>query len=176
MYGGAGRIWWPGVSEESDPADHPLIFDPTGAYQKLSLERLARELRPAREAVDLTPELRAIVAERQLAGAQRRNDHLEKELRRYKRVVLDKPRSSDAENAKERDARRTPEKQVQPEAEPGPERANAGDPEGQLHRLICSEWVTALSPADRAAYPLSRYLLSGEFTRSSRRAACGRAD
>jgi len=31
---------------------------------------------------------------------------------------------------------------------------------GQLHMLICAAWTQALSPADRAAQPLARYVLS----------------
>src|SRR5688572_24904100 len=26
VYGGAARIWWPGVSSDSDPYGHPLVF------------------------------------------------------------------------------------------------------------------------------------------------------
>jgi DNA-binding transcriptional ArsR family regulator len=41
VFGGAARVWWPGVSIDSDPADHPLIFDPSGAYGHRSIQALA---------------------------------------------------------------------------------------------------------------------------------------
>ena len=78
VYRGAVRVWWPGVSEQSDPEDHPLIFNPVGADEAQSLEKLAYEFRLERGPVDLTAEQRAVVAERQLKGERRRNDYLEK--------------------------------------------------------------------------------------------------
>lgn len=34
VYGGAGRIWWPGLTPESDPYEHPLIWVRPGAARE----------------------------------------------------------------------------------------------------------------------------------------------
>jgi hypothetical protein len=44
--GGAGRLWWPGVSRSSRPEDHPRFFDVRGDYQEEVYEWLEAEFRP----------------------------------------------------------------------------------------------------------------------------------
>lgn len=41
VFGGAARIWWPGVDEFDDPRRHPLILDKQGRYSTRALELLA---------------------------------------------------------------------------------------------------------------------------------------
>lgn len=41
VFGGAARIWWPGVDEHADPRAHPLILDRAGRYGRRALEVLA---------------------------------------------------------------------------------------------------------------------------------------
>lgn len=40
VFGGAARIWWPGVDDDADPRDHPLILDRMGRYGPRALEVL----------------------------------------------------------------------------------------------------------------------------------------
>ncbi|WP_026911837.1 hypothetical protein [Patulibacter minatonensis] len=40
VFGGAARIWWPGVDDDSDPRDHPLVLDRMGRYGPRALEVL----------------------------------------------------------------------------------------------------------------------------------------
>jgi hypothetical protein len=40
VFGGAARIWWPGVDDDSDPRDHPLILDRMGRYGPRAIEVL----------------------------------------------------------------------------------------------------------------------------------------
>lgn len=40
VFGGAVRIWWPGVDDASDPSAHPLILDRTGRYGSRAIEAL----------------------------------------------------------------------------------------------------------------------------------------
>ncbi|MDX8153519.1 hypothetical protein SK069_18110 [Patulibacter brassicae] len=44
VFGGAARIWWPGVDERADPRAHPLILDRAGRYGPRALEVLAGRL------------------------------------------------------------------------------------------------------------------------------------
>ncbi|CAB4924469.1 unannotated protein [freshwater metagenome] len=41
VFGGAARIWWPGVDDDSDPRDHPLVLDRMGRYGPRAVEVLA---------------------------------------------------------------------------------------------------------------------------------------
>lgn len=45
VFGGAARIWWPGVDELADPRRHPLILDKQGRYGTRALEILAEGFR-----------------------------------------------------------------------------------------------------------------------------------
>ena len=81
VYGGAARVWWPGVSEDSDPF-HPVIFDATGVYGEDALERLAREFRvKSPQPVGLTAQQQAVLQERLRIRAESRCHVLEEQLR-----------------------------------------------------------------------------------------------
>lgn len=41
VFGGAARIWWPGVDADADPRDHPLVLDRMGRYGPRAIEALA---------------------------------------------------------------------------------------------------------------------------------------
>ncbi|MGE4427373.1 MAG: hypothetical protein AB7G37_13050 [Solirubrobacteraceae bacterium] len=40
VFGGAARVWWPGVDDRTDPRAHPLVMDRTGRYGRRSLQIL----------------------------------------------------------------------------------------------------------------------------------------
>jgi hypothetical protein len=81
VYGGAARVWWPGVGEDSDPF-HPVIFDPTGVYGEGALERLAKEFRvKSPQPVGLTPQQQAVLQERLRIRVESRCHALEEQLR-----------------------------------------------------------------------------------------------
>jgi hypothetical protein len=85
VYGGAARVWWPGVGEDSDPF-HPVIFDPTGVYGEDALERLAKEFRvKSPQPVGLTPQQQAVLQERLRIRAESRCRELEEQLRVLRR-------------------------------------------------------------------------------------------
>jgi predicted RNA-binding protein with RPS1 domain len=52
VYGGAVRIWWPGLTRRSDPHDHPLLFARSPAQGRAVLRRVAQAVLPA---ADLPP-------------------------------------------------------------------------------------------------------------------------
>ena len=85
VYGGAARVWWPGVSEDSDPF-HPVIFDATGVYGEDALERLAREFRvKSPQPVGLSSQQQAVLQERLRIRAESRCHVLEEQLRSLQR-------------------------------------------------------------------------------------------
>jgi hypothetical protein len=85
VYGGAARVWWPGVSEDSDPF-HPVIFDATGVYGEDALERLAREFRvQSPQPVGLSPQQQAVLQERLRVRAESRCHDVEEQLRSVQR-------------------------------------------------------------------------------------------
>lgn len=183
VHSGAARVWWPGVCRESNPRDHPLIIDRSRMYEARALERLAREFRLVRGAVELTPEQRVVLAERQLEGVRRRNEQLEKDLREYERVVLARERVRASASSEEavvegcgEDLRagagggaRGLDAEERSGVVVGVVRAGSGDLVGGLHILICREWVGALSPVDRAVHPLGRYVFAREFVKDVER-------
>ncbi len=45
VFGGAARIWWPGITPEADPRRHPLVLDKQGRYGTRALEILVEGFR-----------------------------------------------------------------------------------------------------------------------------------
>ncbi|WP_320672678.1 hypothetical protein [Patulibacter defluvii] len=41
VFGGAARVWWPGVDERADPRAHPLVLDRAGRYGRRAVEVLS---------------------------------------------------------------------------------------------------------------------------------------
>jgi hypothetical protein len=172
VWNGAARIWWPGLSDGGDPAEHPRIYDPTGRYGKDSLEQLAASFRARR--AEAAVERRLAVAERERAKLQRRVRRLETELdaahREPPRLSTDAGRPAKplqptafAQLVEERDAKRD---DGADEAEEGDAVRDAGQPslaaddlQGELHRLIWSEWIALTSLEEREERPPRRFLL-----------------
>ena len=50
VYGGAVRIWWPGLTEGSDPYDHPLLFVRSAAQGEQVLRQVLEAVRPDTDA------------------------------------------------------------------------------------------------------------------------------
>ncbi|HEY1688258.1 MAG TPA: hypothetical protein VGF95_05275 [Solirubrobacteraceae bacterium] len=92
VHSGAARIWWPSVSEDSNPDDHPLIR--VHQYDKdarRALERVARELQlrtPLTE-LQLPPEQLLLLAERRREQAEQRARQLEAELQTIRKKLTD---------------------------------------------------------------------------------------
>jgi hypothetical protein len=86
VFGGAARVWWPGVDQHSNPAFHPLIFDHTGVYGGDALRHLTKEfeVRSPRP-VDLNPTQQALLQERLRARVEHRCRGLEEQVRDLQR-------------------------------------------------------------------------------------------
>lgn len=52
VFGGAARIWWPGIDEFDDPRRHPLILDKQGRYGTRALQILTEGFRAGPPAYD----------------------------------------------------------------------------------------------------------------------------
>ncbi len=73
---GGARIWWPGLSVDSDPGDHPLVSYLNSESEREMLEEFERQFRLSHPVVrgelKLVEELRAL-AEHELAQAREQN-------------------------------------------------------------------------------------------------------
>lgn len=87
VFGGAARLWWPGVSEASDPRDHPLIYDGAGDYGDSTLTRIAAAYRngPPRSYRSVEGETLLERVVRQRDEALRENERLREQLRAVER-------------------------------------------------------------------------------------------
>jgi len=116
VWGGAGRVWWPGVDRDAHPPWHPLIYEPSKEYGEAALARIGSEFTTVPESLqELSPrektaaQLRAVPrpseAPRAEAGAKVVPLATRKDLRRlttdlradrdYPIVVLTIARDSD---------------------------------------------------------------------------------
>lgn len=77
---GVMRMWWPDVSTDSDPSEHPLITDSRSHKMSNTTQSLIRELRLS-EHSQLTAEQQLERVERQRTAAQYRIRDLERHLR-----------------------------------------------------------------------------------------------
>ena len=174
LWGGAARVWWPGVSTHSDPLEHPLIYDPSGLYGQDSLEKLAAVL-SVPEHPELTVKQQLVLAERQRSALAERAGGLERtlaETRRERDEVLRGTSPASGQTAQESpaksavteaDARLTGDPSEQETAQPA--RAES-DVEGALYKLIFSEWVDICPPDERSERPPRRFLLHRDLVRT----------
>jgi hypothetical protein len=76
---GAVRVWWPGLSADSDPCEHPLLLELDGEPESVLLAELAREFelsRPlVRREIKLIEQTRRL-AEDELAKAREQNRNM----------------------------------------------------------------------------------------------------
>jgi hypothetical protein len=107
VFGGAARVWWPGVDQNSIPAFHPLIFDHTGVYGDDALHHLAKEFEVhSPRPVDLNPKQQALLQERLRARVEHRCRSLEKQIGDLQRDCREKEQQA---LAAKRHMRRNPD-------------------------------------------------------------------
>jgi hypothetical protein len=174
VWDGATRVWWPGVSETSDPLEHPRIYDPSGSYGEDSLQRLAGEF-AKRTRPELTIKQQLVLAERQRSALAERAGGLERTLAETRRerdealqgispasgqTVQKSPAKSAVTEADARQAGDTSEQETEQ-----PARAES-DVEGMLYKLIWSQWVDICPPDERAEHPPRRFVISSELIRT----------
>ncbi|MBA3809377.1 MAG: hypothetical protein H0X28_13450 [Solirubrobacterales bacterium] len=168
-FNGSLRVWFPGITPQSDPNEHINVFDASGVYGYRSLQFFAYKLHEALTARQIALEVDPVLVYRELASAKAREDteeirtELEEKLRR---VGSDRERAerraeqalARAELAErrlriaERDHANTP--------------ARTNDPAGALHLLILDRWLETMTLEDRARHPLGKYVLAPEFVQA----------
>lgn len=156
---GAGRIWWPGVSQSSDPYAHPLIHDPYGVYGKRAMEGFRKRWRKgppgAVEAVE--PEL--VVAERDRDRARERQARAEAEataLRTENAAMSERLAAAERSLRAGRQAARSAQRSAA-------RKASELDRAGELQVLITQRWAGALTEHDRFERPLRAYRFGPRF-------------
>jgi hypothetical protein len=174
VWDGATRVWWPGVSETSDPLEHPRIYDPGGYYGEDYLGRLAAEFAtPARP--DLTMKQQLVLAERQRSQLAERAERLERALSdtRQERDEALRGMSPAADQTAQGDSTEisgTRSDALRPgdptEGTTEQSAPNQSDVEGVLYKLIWSQWVDICPPNQRAEHPPRRFVISSELVRT----------
>jgi hypothetical protein len=159
VFGGAARVWWPGVTRDSDPEEHLLVYDARGIYGEECYERLADEFRVV-ERPELTIQQRLVLAERARESAQRSRREAERRLYALRRVPAGQERDiAPAEDARERIRECEPRHSRRLSVRAGREL----DFEQRLHVMLVGEWVSALTVSDRREFPLGRYVFARGF-------------
>jgi hypothetical protein len=159
VWGGASRVWWPGVSGDSDPEEHLLIYDAHGVYGDSAYELLAGEFRVP-EQPELSVEQRLVLAERARAHAETRRRDVERRM-----VELSRPAAGQDHRSRQGETSVVGERAC----DPRPSRVSSARPERELdfeqrlHVMITGEWVCALTATDRLEYPLGRYVFARQF-------------
>jgi hypothetical protein len=147
---GAVRIFWPGLTIRSDPADHPLVPMLDGESEEDALAEFARQFdlsRPrVRSEIKLIEDSRSLL-QGELDAVRQEAHHVAEQLRdanidRHEAVTR-------AERAEEYQG---------DEAQ-----TSAMNCEEVLHALISREWLRAFLPADRREYPLGAHVLTPGF-------------
>jgi hypothetical protein len=140
------RVWWPGLGPRSDPGDHPFVLSEECELDMLAELSLQFDLsRPhVRREIKLIDDVRAL-AERQVREAE------EKE-----RITAQRLRDAHVERHRETS-------RAEAALRLAGERLEGMDCEQRMHALISRQWRETLTPVDRRAHPLGRYVLSLEF-------------
>jgi hypothetical protein len=161
VWDGATRVWWPGVSETSDPIEHPRIYDPSGRYGQDSLQRLAAEF-VTQTRPELTLKQQLVLAERQRSQLTERAERLERVLAGTRQELDEalRGRSPAVDQATQEHSAERPD--ATSDASP----PNEGDVEGMLYKLIWSQWVDICPPNERAEHPPRRFAISSELIRT----------
>jgi len=171
VYGGAVRIWWPGVTRESDPYEHPLMLIPAPedvprvvarlfAQLGLPLSRTSGAARPAEAAPPAEPpnpreeelerECRDLARDREdlLQKVEHLRDEL-KEVRLKEQALRKRLRATDS----------------------GSPSAEGEDPAGSAARFLAAvheAYAATYSPADARSFPLRMARVGPKFLDSVR--------
>gem|GEM_PF-1486392 len=161
--GGDARVFWPGVSPESDAAEHPLVAARSVNDHRDPTDRLIATVELSR------PGVRVHVLE-----LQERLERVERQagenLRELRNTRSDRDaaaaRAADAEAAWEAAERQLQALQAVGLDESALELVGAMDTDARLHWLIAREWLRALpTAADREEYPM-KYVFGSGFIES----------
>jgi hypothetical protein len=149
------RIWWPGVTQGSDPRDHPRVV--VQKSEAATLQAFAVALDKSR------PTLRSLRA--QLNSTARQLTQTQRELHAAENDAKDANRAANTAKAELKQANKRLAA-LQAAADTGIASIGEMDSEQTLHIAITSEWLDALTAADRQAHPLGSYVFGPRFLTS----------
>lgn len=161
VFGGAARIWWPGVNERSALSDHPLIVDRYGVYgsQALGVMRRAWNRPSTAPRESDHPVIDQLTSERDALAA--RNQELAAETAQ---LTTELAATRDRATATERRAREI--SQLVGNQMPVPEAAREPlDPVGEFLLLVYIEWLRN-DPGTRDIRPLVEHRVGSRFLES----------
>ncbi len=148
---GAARIWWPRLTRDSDPQDHPLV-------SPIAVERAGGLLEEFACRFDLTrPPVREAIRGLEDAGVavKQKLEDTQGQLAASERALYDVQAERQCQQTRAESA----EAQLRAfERSQMPSRV-----EHLLHALIFREWITALTDAERREHPLNAYVLTAEI-------------
>jgi len=162
VFGGAARIWWPGVSDETPLFDHPLIHEASAVYGSQAVRAFESAWGRGAPATGSEEDVDPILALPQ----QERDDA---------RAEVEELRHANGELSRrvqhERDLRRTAQRRARDLrgrlTEPAPEEhTHDVDPELAFHQDLLETWFEHLTPSDRRERPLGSYLVGAQFLSS----------
>ena len=174
VWDGATRVWWPGVSERSDPIEHPRIYDPSGRYGQDNLQRLAAEF-ATKPRPELTLKQQLVLAERQRSQLTERAERLERVLASTRQELDEalRGRSPAVDQTTQENSAECPDAASDALGSEAPDEEiaeqpapNESDVEGVLYKLIWSQWVDICPPNERAEHPPRRFTISSELIRT----------
>lgn len=157
VFGGAARIWWPGLTAGSKFDHHPLIFDPHAVYGSQAEERLERAWREGPPLVGIGP-----VDDPELHLLRERHRALESAFMRQRDELH--VAEEEIRNLREQIAAARQRAREQRPVEPARRIETAPDPELAFRVEVLTAWHEhfPVDQSDRERYPLARYrLLSG---------------
>jgi hypothetical protein len=182
VFDGAARVWWPGVDEHSDPRNHPLFFDRSGACGGRIIGEIANEFRVrGLRVAHLSPEQHAVLQERLRERAERRIGELEGTLDvleqhswfRSEKVVAELEAKLETPEWSRGTAADVGLQEVGGESQSEPASSSTGigsefvELGEELHVSIVKQWVQTLKgPYDWGEWPIQRYVVSDKFLRS----------
>lgn len=156
------RAYWPAITAESVPAEHPLICYRYGVCGSLALTRLRQDLANGPALAGGTPDEAPVrernEARRQLGDARRQVADLEQQ-----RDALQDRAAVDARRARE--AERTL-RAIQQQAPSDAAAADATEADRAFREAVHRAWLDAFGVADRNRWPLGSYLVHDDFVTS----------
>lgn len=157
VFGGAARIWWPGVGADADPRAHPLVQDRYGVYGSQAVRELREHWAQGPPAAERTVDDAELVLVREERDHLReRSERLAAEVRTLMEQLAETRRRAEDAERRAREAARA-ERQEPGHEEPQP------DADADFRLQVLREWLSIHRGGERDERPLARYRLGPEF-------------
>jgi len=150
------RIWWPGVTPNSDPRDHPRVA--VRVSEDATLQALEVALDKSR------PTLRSLRA--QIHAAAQQLTLTQRELNAARRGAKEANRAANTAKAELKQAHKRIAALEAADSAHLPAGLVDMDTEETMHLAITAEWLRTLTATDRERRPLGPYVFGSRFLQS----------